>query len=146
MVYVDLNMVRAGVVSHPSEWPFCGYQEIQNPRQRYSLIDDDGLISLLDIKNRDGLQRIYKGWVEEVLGKQSSRNRQPRWTESIAIGNEAFVRETKEKLGIRAIGREAIGADGSYELRDAETPYGAVFSLQNGDLRDENTFYWDVTF
>jgi len=36
--------------------------------------------------------------------------------------------------------------DGSYELRDAETPYGAVFSPQNGDLRDENTFYWDVTF
>ena len=31
MVYVDLNMVRAGVVTHPSEWPFCAYNEIQNP-------------------------------------------------------------------------------------------------------------------
>jgi REP element-mobilizing transposase RayT len=39
MIYIDLNMVRAGVVNHPSEWPFSGYNEIQNPRQRYSLID-----------------------------------------------------------------------------------------------------------
>ena len=38
MVYIDLNMVRTGVVTHPSEWPFSGYNEIQNPRQRYSLL------------------------------------------------------------------------------------------------------------
>jgi hypothetical protein len=143
MVYVDLNMVRAGVVSHPSEWPFCGYQEIQNPRQRYSLIDDDGLMSLLDIKNRDGLKRIYKGWVEEVLGKQSSRNRQPRWTESIAVGSESFVRDTQEKLGIREIGRKVMGANGCFELREPDTPYEALFRPQNADLRQENTYYWD---
>ena len=28
LVYIDLNMVRAGVVKHPSEWPFGGYNEI----------------------------------------------------------------------------------------------------------------------
>jgi len=27
MVYMDLNMVRAGVVSHPGEWAFSGYHE-----------------------------------------------------------------------------------------------------------------------
>ena len=27
LVYIDLNMVRAGVVNHPSEWPFSGYGE-----------------------------------------------------------------------------------------------------------------------
>ena len=36
MVYMGLNMVRAGMVTHPSEWPFSGYNEIQNPRQTYS--------------------------------------------------------------------------------------------------------------
>ena len=30
IVYMDLNMVRAGVVKHPSEWPHGGYGEIQN--------------------------------------------------------------------------------------------------------------------
>ena len=29
MIYIDLNMVRAGVVDHPSEYEFCGYNEIQ---------------------------------------------------------------------------------------------------------------------
>lgn len=46
IVYIDMNMVRAGVVSHPSEWEFCGYNEIQEPRQRYSLIDHNRLHSV----------------------------------------------------------------------------------------------------
>ncbi len=72
--------------------------------------------------------------MEEALEKKSWE-RQPRWTESIAVGNEAFVRETKEKLGISAIGR-----DGPYELRDPETPYKAVFGAQNDDPREEPSF------
>ena len=39
IVYIDLNMVRAGVVSHPSEWKHCGYNEIQNPKKKYNIID-----------------------------------------------------------------------------------------------------------
>jgi putative transposase len=31
MIYIDLNMVRAGVVKHPSEWKESGYNEIMNP-------------------------------------------------------------------------------------------------------------------
>jgi REP element-mobilizing transposase RayT len=34
LVYIDTNMVRAGVVSHPSKWPFSGYNEIQKPRKK----------------------------------------------------------------------------------------------------------------
>ncbi len=33
LVYIDLNMVRAGVAEHPSAWPFSGYNEIQEPRR-----------------------------------------------------------------------------------------------------------------
>jgi hypothetical protein len=142
MVYIDLNMVRAGVVSHPSEWPFCGYNEIQNPRQRYSLIDHKALTNLFNIGSLDELKRTYTGWVKETLEGQG-RARQPRWTESIAVGSEAFIRETKEKLGIKAMGREVIGASGSYELREPEIPYEAHFSPENDDLRQENAFFWD---
>ena len=41
--YVDLNMVRAGEVAHPSEWPQCGYDELRGKRKRYRLLDLDGL-------------------------------------------------------------------------------------------------------
>ena len=27
-LYIDLNMVRAGVIQHPSEWDFGGHNEI----------------------------------------------------------------------------------------------------------------------
>ncbi len=144
LVCVDLNMVRAGVVTHPSEWPFCGYNEIQKPRQRYSLIDFEGLMSLFNIKNRDELRERCSGWLGEAITRQS-RGRERRWTESIAVGNEVFVRETKEKLGVRATGREVIGANGSYELRDPEIPYNGHFDPENGDLRQENTFSWDIS-
>ena len=30
LVYIDLNMVCAGVVKYPSEWPHGGYREILN--------------------------------------------------------------------------------------------------------------------
>jgi hypothetical protein len=145
MVYIDLNMVRAGIVSHPSEWPFCGYNEIQNPRQRYSIIDYEGLIDLFNAQTMDELRKTYKCWVEEALEKKSYCKREPRWTESIAIGNEVFVRETKEKLGIKAIGREVIGGDGSYELREPEIPYDSNFGFKNVGLRQENTFYWEIS-
>ena len=29
IAYIDTNMVRAGVVEHPSMWHFSGYTEIQ---------------------------------------------------------------------------------------------------------------------
>ena len=50
LVYIDLNRVRAGVVAQPSEWPFSGYSEIQNPPLRYALIDRGGLISAVIFK------------------------------------------------------------------------------------------------
>ena len=28
LLYIDLNMVRAGLERHPSGWPFSGYNEI----------------------------------------------------------------------------------------------------------------------
>ena len=33
LVYIDLNMVRAGVVKHPADWPFGGYCESSNHRK-----------------------------------------------------------------------------------------------------------------
>jgi len=142
LVYVDLNMVRAGVVNHPSEWSFCGYNEIQNPRQRYSIIDREGLMELFDTKSMDELKKTYGGFVEEALQKKG-RERDGRWSESIAVGSEAFVRDTKERLGIKAVGREVMKNGGSYELRESEVSYEANFSPENGHLRQENAFFWD---
>jgi len=145
MVYIDLNMVRAGIVTHPSEWPFCGYNEIQNPRKRYSIIDYESLIELFNAQNMDELKKTYRGWVEEALEKQSYCKREPGWTESIAVGSEGFVRQTKAGLGIKAIGREVIGEKGVCELREPEIPYSPNIGDENDDLRHPNTYFWDIS-
>ena len=38
LVYIVLNMVRAGVVDHPSQWPHGGFNEIQAPRRKNVII------------------------------------------------------------------------------------------------------------
>jgi REP element-mobilizing transposase RayT len=105
LVYIDLNMVRAGVVKHPAEWTSCGFHEIQKPRDRYRIIDHEGLRNILGIPNAKELAETHRRWVEESLGA-GDITRMPMWTESVAVGNRRFVEQTRERLGIRAIGRK----------------------------------------
>jgi len=61
-------MVRAGIVNHPSQWPFCGYNEIQEPRRKNVLINYDKLRELVGVESYDLVKRSHKGWMEEYLG------------------------------------------------------------------------------
>ncbi len=60
--YIDLNMVRAGVVSHPEQWDHGGYNEIQNPRRKNILIDYETLERLSGFTNFDGFQAAHRRW------------------------------------------------------------------------------------
>jgi len=53
------------------------------------------------------------------------------------------VRDTKERLGIKAVGREVMGKERFYKLRESEVPYEANLDTENSDLKQENTFFWD---
>jgi hypothetical protein len=142
MLYVDLNMVRAGVVGHPSEWTFCGYNEIKSPPQRYSIIDRKRLMELVSIGVGDELSRTYKGWVDEILNSGDSA-RESKWTESVAVGNMQFIGTVREELGIRAAGRYIIKSGASYELKEPCVAYSYDFGVKNGTLNPENTHFWD---
>jgi len=60
MIYIDLNMVRAGVVSHPSEWPWTGYSDLLRPKNRYRLIDYQRLMNLLDFESYEEFSETYR--------------------------------------------------------------------------------------
>ena len=79
--------------------------------------------------------------MEESFARQG-RKRESRWTESIAVGSKAFVENTKSELGIKAIGREVMGADGGYELRERDVSYNAIFAGENSCLRPGNAYFW----
>ena len=119
MIYIDLNMVRAGAVRHPSEWPFSGYQEIQNPPKRGGLIDRANLLKLCEEKDEGQLKNVLKKLMEEILA-QDKMERESKWTDSVAIGDRLFVEETKEKLGIKAKGRKIIAGNGEFKIREIQ--------------------------
>ena len=90
------------------------------------------------------LKQSYAGWVEESL-RVRAQGRLPKWTQSIVVGSEAFVEKVKTELGINAIGREIIGEDGNYELREPEVSYNGIFARENAGLRSENTYFWNIS-
>jgi hypothetical protein len=135
-------MVRAGVVDHPAEWIFSGYHEIQNPPERYRIIDFEKLLSLLGMKDIAQLQETCRCRAEEYL-KMNKIAKDSHWSESVAVGSESFIINTMEKLGIKVNGREAVEANGKYQLREPTIPYKPVFTPENADLRPKNTYFWD---
>jgi len=107
LVYIDLNMVRAGVVNHPSDWPYCGYHEILGKPLKFRLIDEPSLMELMKMNSLDELRSSYSAWIDSRLEK-GNMEREAKWTESVAVGSEAFVKRAVKKLGIRATGKEII--------------------------------------
>ena len=134
MTYIDLNMVRAGVVKHPQQWIHSGYNEIQKPKQRYGLISFKNLMQLLSIESQEALKEAHRKWIEEELEK-SQLIRQSKWTQSIAVGDKSFVKQIKDRLGFRSKGRKIIEEDDDFQLRDGQIRYG------NGS---RNLHHWDL--
>jgi hypothetical protein len=140
LTYIDLNMVRAGVVAHPSEWSWSGYNEIQTPKARYTLINRTKLMALLGMPDEKALSEHHREWINEALEKHSCQ-RDSRWAESVAVGSKAFIEQTKEQLGFRAKGREIQEDDRGYALREASSGYD--FAGKNSPLRADNAYVWD---
>jgi putative transposase len=137
MVYIDLNMVRAGVVGNPAEWADGGYREIMGEQRVPSVIDRDTLQSILG--SGDVLENAYQQVISDTM-KNQFQARQPMWTESIAVGDEKYVTETKLRLSSMAKGRTPISFKGdAYALRESLSPYGA----NHNTIESENTFYWN---
>ena len=101
LTYVDMNMVRAGVVRHPAEWPFCGYSELRHPevRPRLRLVDVDALIALSGARDLRSLIGMREGWIDEAIRK-GRLEREPLWTESLAVAtSESFLSRFQADLG-----------------------------------------------
>jgi len=141
LVYIDLNMVRAGVVRHPGEWTHSGYGEIQQPPDRYRVIDLAALSRLCGFREVADFQQAHREWVDTALGRNVAA-RDDRWSESIAVGSESFVDQVKIELGIQARHRRVAAEDEAYTLRESPQPYGDHFDSENEALRQNNTVSW----
>ncbi len=124
LVYIDLNMVRAGVVKHPGDWDAGGYREIQSPPQRYAIIDLPALTALLGLKSVEQLQAAHAQWVAEAL-RAGRAQREPIWSESLAVGRREFVERVQGELGLTAQYREVVADGQAHVLREPPAVYSA---------------------
>ena len=123
MLYIDMNMVRAGVVRHPSEWDECGFKEVLTPRERYSLIHREGLLSSLDLSDQDELGENYPMWLDETMANDRAKF-DDRWSFSVAVGSDSFVEGVRHQLGLSEMSHQIESDDVGSILREPDVEYG----------------------
>jgi putative transposase len=133
LVYIDLNMVRAGVIDHPSNWPHGGYNEIQAPRRKNIIIAYERLRELAGFRNYAAFASTHRKWVHAALVEIDAK-RESRWTESIAVGSSPFIERIKNAMGAMAKGRSVQPTEGAFELREAQSAYNSIFDPKNRDI------------
>lgn len=138
IVYIDLNMVRASVVHHPSEWAHSGYREIHFPPKRYHIIDTASLINLCGIKNIIEFRKQHLDWITNEL-KTGITKRDASWSESIAVGSEMFVDKINSSLAIKTRSRRIIERDDKFIIHDNHASYTSLFAAKKGTIRKKNT-------
>ena len=129
LIYIDLNMVRAGVVNHPEQWERSGYRELMGKRKRYRIIDLSLLMNKCQVNSISELREKY----QLILGRYLDRGvmvREPQWTESLAVGDKLFIDSVKDLLGARRtmlIEEEIPSDDGRsiWSIREKKAKYGS---------------------
>ena len=138
-------MVRAGVVKHPSEWPYSGYNEIQQPKRKKILINYEKLIKLLGFDTYEQVKKVHKQWVESCLS-DGDNFRDGKWTESIAVGSEPFIQNVKVLMGGMALGRKVLETGESFQLKEDQYPYIDHFGAKKAEIDAQNTYIWNRNY
>lgn len=94
---MDLNRVRAGVVAHPRDGPWTGYQELMGVRQRYRVVDLPRLLEHVGAESQPSFRTSYEQGLEQAIQRGRLR-REAQWTEYLAVWTEAFARDVGGKV------------------------------------------------
>ena len=100
LFYIDLNMVRAGVVKHPSEWEACSYNEFYKLKQRYRIINIMRLLKVLDFPDIESFRNWHTLTLNDIITKEESV-RMEFWTKAYAIGDEEWLNCKLNEAGIK---------------------------------------------
>jgi putative transposase len=119
--YVELNMVRCGVVNHPADWSWSGYGELMGRRRRNRLLDQEKLLWLLRCQEPGAFGRQFNGRLEDGMINDRLR-REAKWSEAIAVGDRAYVEAIERQIR----GRQQLQVEeqgGSWTLRESYEPF-----------------------
>lgn len=116
LFYIGLNMVRTGVVQHPSEWKWCGYHEHTDIRERYRIIHKESLLSSLKYATGGGAD--FPEWYINTLNEKiqaGELQREAFWSEAVAVGGRRWIEEISRILPVRKRDIEKIHSNYTHE-------------------------------
>ena len=87
--YIDLNIVRARVVSRPSEYKSSVYSEIHYPPKCYGIINRRVLLDYFSMRDENRFREEYNNRIAAQL-KNNALTRNRDWSEAIAVGTKAI--------------------------------------------------------
>jgi REP element-mobilizing transposase RayT len=125
LCYVELNMVRCGVVSHPREWKWVGYDEIMGNRRRYRLLDLDRLCWRLAAADVEELRAHLEAALADSIARGQVK-REPIWTESLAVGSAGFMERMKPLILTRRETEAIETAEGFLVMQESPICYRPV--------------------
>jgi putative transposase len=143
LVYIDLNMVRAGVVKHPIDWLHGGYHAIQNPPKRYRILDYDALCELSGVSSLSDYQGLHRAWVAEAIKEKQYLTREAHYSEALAIGNKDYLEELHSTFGISHRSRDIEKEHDCYCIKEPASSYISLFRGKTAALRVESASYFD---
>jgi len=97
LFYIDLNMVRAGAVDHPSEWTYGTWPEFFGDRQRYRIVDQPTLLNRLEMESWPSFTRWYRATIEDMLRDRNDPSRQSFWSSALAVGEREWLEHTARR-------------------------------------------------
>jgi putative transposase len=131
--YIDLNMIRAGVVRHPRDWDWTGWRELMGQRNRNRLLNMELVVEMVGEKDPSSFRKRYAQSLEEFLQK-GPLVREPEWSEAVAVGSECFIAKVEQEL-LRDYTRKRLekvtSKNGSMILRESQSSYGSKNRPEN---------------
>jgi putative transposase len=127
--YVELNMVRCGVVAHPREWEWSGYAELMGLRKRNRLLDVDKLLWLVRAATVEEFRANFNSMLDQAIINDELK-RQEKWASAIAVGSHEFVVEIERRVRSRQQ-MDAQQESGTWVLREK---YGSFFEPENPSI------------
>jgi hypothetical protein len=105
-------------------------------KKRYTLIDKDALKNFFNFKDINSFQSYYNDLINYAIEKNDFKKK-AFWADSIAVGNNEFIENFKNNLGILSKRKKIETTKDISYIKETENDFRT-------NIAETNQFVWDM--